>query len=286
MKKLLICLLLLLSAAASRAESDSVRIERMLHSSITMPESTNWMTYFARQLLGVPYVGGTLDVRYAKDKGVRNGEVPVIINIHGLDCYTYVEACTALTFCRKYRKTSFADYRQWITRLRFYEGKPTGYASRLHYVSQWVIENARYSRMREIQGTEAPFTASQRLELTLMSKFPTKYAALTGHPMLIHDIEKRERELKGIVRRYIPRNQLGNTKALRATVKDGDILGIVTNKHGLDCSHVGIAVWHSDGLHLLNASSIHKKTVEEPMTLLQYLSKQPGRIGIRVFRLN
>ena len=68
-------------------------------------------------------------------------------------------------------------------------------------------------------------------------------------------------------------------------IKDGDIIAIVTKKKGLDYSHLGFAVWGEDGkLRLLNASSVHKKVVEEPMTLYQYLKRNPTSVGIRVFR--
>ena len=38
-------------------------------------------------------------------------------------------------------------------------------------------------------------------------------------------------------------------------------------------------------MHLLNASQLHKKVVEEPMTLGQYLSKHPSHTGIRIIRI-
>jgi hypothetical protein len=38
-------------------------------------------------------------------------------------------------------------------------------------------------------------------------------------------------------------------------------------------------------LHLLNASSIHKKVIDEPMTLYTYMHKHPVQIGIRVCRV-
>ena len=69
-------------------------------------------------------------------------------------------------------------------------------------------------------------------------------------------------------------------------IRDGDIIAITTSKAGLDVSHVGFAVWGKDGrLHLLNASSIHKKVILEPMTLYQYMQKHPSQTGIRVIRL-
>ena len=48
---------------------------------------------------------------------------------------------------------------------------------------------------------------------------------------------------------------------------------------------MGLAVWHEDGLHLMNASSIHKKVIDEPMTLYQYLQKQTSRVGICLMRM-
>ena len=73
--------------------------------------------------------------------------------------------------------------------------------------------------------------------------------------------------------------------SFRNAIHDGDIIAIITNKKGLDTTHIGIASWHKDGLHLLNASSIHKKVIDEPMTLYTYMHKHPVQIGIRVCRV-
>ena len=59
----------------------------------------------------------------------------------------------------------------------------------------------------------------------------------------------------------------------------------MTRKKGLDTSHLGFAVWKEGRLHLLNASSIHKKVVLEPMTLRQYMQKHPSQLGVRVVRV-
>ena len=82
----------------------------------------------------------------------------------------------------------------------------------------------------------------------------------------------------------VTKEQLKNTSLLRQTIHDGDIIAIITNIAGLDTQHIGIAVWHDDGLHLLNASSIHHKVVEEPMTLQQYLFQHKTMPGIRIIR--
>ena len=60
----------------------------------------------------------------------------------------------------------------------------------------------------------------------------------------------------------------------------------MTTKAGLDYSHLGFAVWGKDGrLHLLNASSVHHRVVEEPMTLHRYLKERKTSVGIRLLRL-
>ncbi|MFC2378573.1 MAG: DUF1460 domain-containing protein, partial [Segatella oulorum] len=46
----------------------------------------------------------------------------------------------------------------------------------------------------------------------------------------------------------------------------------------------GIAVWHKDGLHLLNASLLQKRVVEDKQLLADYLRKRGAQLGIRVVR--
>jgi hypothetical protein len=118
-----------------------------------------------------------------------------------------------------------------------------------------------------------------------MSKHPQSYKALKAHPELVPLIAQQEKELTGRQYCYIPKSEIIDSKALRNAVRDGDIIAITCSKPGLDIAHLGFAVWREDGLHLLNASQLHKKVVEELMTMGQYLSKHPSHTGIRVIRI-
>ena len=80
-------------------------------------------------------------------------------------------------------------------------------------------------------------------------------------------------------------NHILQTLLSYAKLLETDIIAIITSKKGLDTSHIGIAVWKTDGLHLLNASSIHRKVIVEPMLLKNYMLKHPSQLGIRVVRL-
>lgn len=279
MRYRLLYILLLLPAVWAQAQvtyqkTDSMTVCRLLAKANTTT-STLW---FARQFLGVPYVAHTLEI---------NDKEQLVVNTRELDCTTLVETVTALTLCAQQGKKTWNDYLATLQMLRYRQGKLDGYASRLHYFSDWIRDKQAMKIVKEIQSPNPPFTAVQRVNVNYMSTHPTAYKALKAQPELVPVIRQQEQSLTGVKARYIPKRALRrSTKALRQAVHDGDIIAITCNKKGLDIAHLGFAVWKKDGLHLLNASMIHKKVVEEPMTFYQYLQKHPSHTGIRVVRID
>ena len=264
-------LLLGVGVRAQYTREDSTLVVRLLGEGTTDP------LWYARQLTGRPYVAHTLEVR---------DDEQLIVNLRQLDCTTLVESVTALTLCARKGQKTFADYTTMLRQLRYRGGRLEGYPSRLHYFSDWIEDNTSMGFVSERQSTEAPFSAVQTLRLNYMSTHPQAYKALRQHPEYVEPIARQERQLSGLRRRYIPKAQVTDGEALRRWVHDGDIIAITTSKAGLDIAHVGFAVWRQDGLHLLNASQLHKRVVEEPMTLGQYLAKHPSHTGIRVVSIS
>ncbi len=254
--------------------ADSLKICRLLRDA-NKQTTTLW---FARQFLNMPYVAHTLEVNPAEQ---------LVVNTRQLDCTTLVETVTALTLCAHQGKRSWNDYLSTLRTLRYRKGKLDGYPSRLHYFSDWIADKTAMSLVKEIQSPNPPFSAVQHINVNYMSTHPDAYQALKAHPEWVSVIRQQEETLSGTTSRYIPKSVLKrNTKALRQAVHGGDIIAITCNKKGLDIAHLGFAVWKKDGLHLLNASQIHKKVVQEPMTLYQYLQKHPSHTGIRIIRIN
>ena len=277
MRTLLISLLLLIvgstHAQVTYISADSLTICRLLDKD----DSTTSTLWFARQFLGVPYVAHTLEV---------NNDEQLVVNTRQLDCTTLVETVTALTICAHEGRRTWNDYLTALRTLRYRQGVMTDYTSRLHYFSDWIRDKQSMNIVTEVQSPNPPFTAVQHVKVDYMTTHPTAYKALKAQPELVSIIRQKEQQLTGLKARYIPKSALRrSTKALRQAVKDGDIIAITCNKKGLDIAHLGFAVWQKDGLHLLNASMIHKKVVLEPMTLYQYLQKHPSHTGIRVIRL-
>lgn len=256
-------------------QGDSAKIVRLLKEGANLPPEENVTLFYARQFLGYPYVGGTLDVD--KEEGL-------IINTEGLDCTTFVENVLALSICTKKGQTSFQDFCNTLVQVRYIGGE-VSYTKRQHYFTIWIDDNINDGFLESIQLPEAPLSAKRTANVNYMTTHVSAYKMLNAHKQWLPEIKEMEKKVNKVQFTYIPKAQLANSDKYRKYVKDGDIIGIVTNKQGLDISHVGFAAWHKDGLHLFHASSLRKKVTDDPMTMYDYLQRQSSSVGIRVVRV-
>lgn len=263
-------------------KADSIAAEKLIKSAATLKTSANspddrqsLLLHIARSLRGVPYVAQTLEA---------NSTENLVVNLRQLDCTTYVENVLAVYLCVKNGTYNYSDFKKYLRELRYVDGE-VSYATRQHYFTEWIEENTSKGFVQELQSPNPPFTAIQNVSIDYMSKHSNSYPMLKGNPQMVGQITQMEKKLTGRKYRFIPKTEIRNNKLYRQTIHDGDIIAITTKKAGLDTSHIGIAVWHKDGLHMLNASQIHKKVVEEPMTLYQYMQKHPSQTGIRIIRV-
>jgi len=261
----------------AKQSASRIVIESMLRVAAKQDAQTSFPLFFARKFLNVPYVAYTLEV---------NDDEQLVINTREFDCTTLVETVTALTRCVYQNQLTFAAFQDNLRNMRYRNGVIDRYPSRIHYFTDWILENSKAGIVTEIQQPNPPFTQIQTVKVNYMSQHPQSYKALKAHPEYVAEIAQMEQRLTGQKFRFIPKSEVKDTPAMREAVHDGDIIAITCNKPGLDIAHLGFAVWRSDGLHLLNASQLHKKVVEEPMTLYQYLQKHPSHTGIRIIRIN
>lgn len=258
------------------AEPQAATIEHLLQKARLLDGGTVLPLFFARQFLGVPYVAHTLEV---------NDSERLVVNTRQLDCTTLVETVVALTLCAQRQDTTFQAYQHTLQAMRYRGGVIDGYPSRIHYFTDWIVENQKAGIVSEVQQPNPPFTAVQTVRVNYMSTHPQSYKALRAHPDDVERIAQAEQRITGLKFRYIPKRLVGKSALLRKAVRDGDIIAITCNKAGLDIAHLGFAVWRKDGLHLLNASQLHHKVVEESMALYRYLQKHPSHTGIRIIRI-
>ena len=271
----LLCYSITLAAQPQYTRSDSLKVVRLLKMGKTFGQDENLMIRFARELKGLPYVGKTLD---------RNANERLVVNLRQMDCTTYVENVLALAICTRKGLTTFRDFCRQLQLIRYRQGH-VSYTDRLHYFSAWIEDNTRLGFVREVQAPNPPFTAVQTLRINYMSHHPHLYPMLVKHPGWVKGIAEMEQELNGLTYSYIPKQEIADDTLFRSTIHDGDIIAIITSRDGLDTSHIGIAVWHADGLHMLNASTVHGRIVEEPMLLKTYMKRHPSQVGIRIIHV-
>ncbi len=289
MKQFILATFIFIFAAKAAAQglkplyekSDSIKVEDLLREGKRQAADTNLPLFYAKKFIGIPYVSATLEVSERER---------LVINLRQLDCTTLVETVMALVLTQRHKKSDFGSFCHWLQTIRYDKGTIRDYTSRNHYFSSFILNAERMGLAHEIVpadcGKHSPFTATKQLDIHFMSRHPELYPSLKSNPALISDISHVEKSLTGTLVHYIPTKSLGKSQALRRAVHDGDILALVTNRNGLDISHVGFAAWGKDGrLHLLNASSLHHKVVLETKTLQAYLNTQRLQPGIRVIRI-
>ena len=255
--------------------TDSVAIVDMLRQANELQADTNLMMFFAKKFINRPYVGFTLD---------QNKEESLVINTKGVDCTTYVENVLALTICAKRKITDFEGFCNVLKDVRYIGGK-VGYTTRQHYFTIWMEDNIKDGLVERVVLPDPPLSSNRTPLVNYMTTHVASYRMLNAHKEWLPEIKAMEDKVSHLSFQYIPKQQLKDSNKYRDYVNDGDIIAIVTDKAGLDVSHVGLASWHNDGLHLLNASSLHKKVIDEPMTLYQYLQKQKTSVGITLVRV-
>ena len=263
--------------AVTYMKKDSITVCSLLAESRQLPRGANLHLFFARKFLGVPYVAHTLEI---------NDDERLVVNTRQLDCTTLVENVTALTLCARRGQYTWRDYLRTLAAMRYRNGKITDYTSRIHYFTEWITANTKEGIVTEIQSPNPPFSAVQQVSVRFMSTHPKSYKALRNHPEYVAAIKQMERQVSGQRFRYIPKTAVRNHTQLRKAVKDGDIIAITCRKKGLDIAHLGFAVWKEGKLHLLNASQLHGRVVEEPKILYDYLQEHPTHTGIRIIRIN
>ncbi len=224
--------------------------------------------------LDTPYVANTLESDDPED---------LIINCDEMDCTTFVEYVLAESLTPKLPNgdISESDFADILRKLRYRDGKINGYASRLHYISEWILNGVKYGFIDDITASNS--TDVKQLALNYMTTHPEQYRQLKNSPENVAKMKQVEQSLNGKYTHYLPKDKLPNDGL--PWIKEGDIIAITTNVPGLDVAHMGIAFYADGKLTLLHASQKEGKVVVSPIALAQMLKDNERWTGIRVLRI-
>lgn len=292
MKKIFFLMLILLGACAPKqstqqvaqaatvaqmrfhCDSDTIVINKLLmqgHKS-GINEANALIEFYARQLLGTPYVAHTLEA----------DEEVLTINIHELDCLTFFETLYALTRATLNGRYSWRDFAANIENVRYRGGEMGDYSSRIHYISEWIIDNNVRGNLVEVTP-DLPHVDYMIKNIDYMTHHTGSYRQLKNDSVMVEKI--RRFELRNHRFPYLKRSWL-NDKAVKAALRSGDFVSLVTKTEGLDVSHNGIIIVDDKGdPYLLDASMSGGKVMLEGKPLFKYLERSKTNIGVRVFRM-
>jgi hypothetical protein len=247
----------------------------------------------AQRFVGQPYKAHTLE--QARDAGLspavstKSNRLPyqahtleqmperLICNLTQFDCYTFVESVLALTQTR-YGSKQYVAYQKTIQKLRYRNGQIDGYASRLHYFLEWIVQSQKNDFIEDITS-KIPDNELFNNRIDFMTKHRKLYPQLSDS-LVFESIRQSEHKLNQLKKYYLPKSKINE-----AYINDGDIIGITSNTAGLDFNHEGFAIKHNGRIHLLHASSDLKKVIISKEPLIDYLAKIKKHSGIVVLRL-
>ncbi len=227
---------------------------------------------FGLGMVGTPYVGGTLD---------RNPTQEVCtVTFSGLDCVTFAEVAWNLARLTRETNPTAARLVAFVEQTRYRDGKNVGYVSRLHYTTDWFADTASRG-LGVLVADTLPGRAVLPNRVGFMSANPHLYPALRDNIDRIVGIQEEEARINARRTWYIP---LGQIAAIEGRLKDGDLIGITTNRTGLDTSHVGMVWVDERGTRRFVHASSRARRVIVDARLSEAIQAHPRSTGIVIFR--
>jgi len=244
----------------------------------------------AQKFLGTEYIASTLEK--------EPEELQVFLD--KTDCILFVElsSCFALTVkgleivqsgdgdnftvretpSVKKAKPSYELLCRNIQNMRYRLGVVDGYPSRLHYTSEWILQNQTNGIIKEFSSTLGDkFTQ----KFSYMSKHTGSYMQLKDNPSNVEKIKAMEEHLTAQQPYYFISQQKLRDPKVMSQIHNGDIITFMSKAEGLDLAHVAIAFEVDGQMHFIHASSKAMKVIIEEKTLADYASN-----GLRISRFN
>lgn len=257
--------------------SDTLTITKLLvdgaAAKLATPEER--VAFYGRRFIGTPYGAHTLE-----------GDTEILtVNLDSIDCTTFVETAMALAYTTGENRTSWRDYVYNLRRIRYRNGEVDGYPSRLHYICDWAVDNSHRGNFSDVTRDFPRFNEIART-INFMTANRDRYPSLadSANYARVRSIENGYRLHRFP---YIKSADLYN-KAVKAALRNGDVVGLVSNLKNIDVTHMGMIVKESPTAepYLLHASSSCGKVEISELPLADFMKRNRQWLGIRVFRLN
>lgn len=262
--------------ARLRSWTDTVRREALTPPSVPVGRSAARVGELA---VGTPYEAHTLEA-YLRAGGSPSHTEPLTLSLTKFDCVSLVEACLAVSrVADDAAAPTWSSFGREMERMRYRGGTRGGYATRLHYFSEWISDGARRGLHRDL-GAELGGVEDSR-PLRFMTEHRGSYPALADDGVY-REIGAMERSLDARPRRMIPTARIPE---VADRIQSGDILAFATAIPGLDVTHAAFAYRDSANvLRVLHAPLSGGAVEVTKSTLPEYVAAIRRSTGILVAR--
>jgi hypothetical protein len=227
---------------------------------------------------GTPYEAQTLEA-YIRRGGDPSATEPLTLSLTRFDCVTLVEACLAVARVAGAGDGDWSAFGREVQRMRYRGGERRGYASRLHYFSEWIADGKCRGLVRDL-GRELGGIEDTR-PLRFMTSHRDSYPAL-AYDAVYREIAELEHRLDGRPRYVVPTDRIAH---VASRIESGDVVGFATAIPGLDVTHAAFAYRDGKGvLRVLHAPLSGGVVEVTAATLPEYVAAIRRSTGILVAR--
>ena len=221
-----------------------------------------------RWFVGADYVPGTLEVQPEQ----------LVVNLEEFDCVTYVESMLAIARVLDEPEPTFDRFLEELRRIRYRQGRLDGYASRLHYFSEWIADNDALGIVRNVTRELGGVELVEPIDFMTTNR--DLYSALEADEVY-RQIRNVEESLSSETLYYIPKDRIAE---ISEGIRDGDIIAATSSIEGLDVAHTGFAIWIDGELHFMNAPLVGRSVEISELSLAARIQRIPEQDGIMVAR--
>lgn len=180
-------------------------------------------------------------------------EQPVFYLTH-FDAFSLVDNTIALALTVKYGPQSLDGFMGWLEKVRYRDGQCRGFASRLHYFSDWVYDTERRGLLTDMTKLWGGVP-----DKSLVCKVTECQQPSAQEDSLVTAMRPVEAEISKRETYFLP---FPVAKSHLDSLKTGDIIGFTSFRHGLDVINAGIVIRKEDGPYILFAKQeIQKVTI-------------------------
>lgn len=228
------------------------------------------INFYAEKQLGLPYQANMLDEPDSESLQVRTDSS---------DCVIYVETSIALAMTTLQHDSTYNRFKKNLQLIRYRNGKINGYFSRLHYFTDWLLDNQKKGIITLV-NQDWP-GAVKMDSVYFMSHHLAAYPKLAQSDSLTALIKIKEKQLSASGITFVPKKEVPR---YINKIQTGDIIAFVTTIKGLDISHTALAYRDGDFITFMHANP-KRGVIIEPLGLLAYLYSRSSVKGIIVARL-